>query len=211
MAKYSRIEVTLKMKETGIVTVFYNTDIGICMEVAKACYNGGARVFEFTNRGDFAHEVFGELTKYVHMELPEMAMGVGSVLDGSTTSLYIQLGADFIVSPALNHAVRFSSVGSTPPVGIILVQGQGPLTAATNFCPPTCSPGKIFITSAPSSSAFDISLAENLTAWFKAGVHCVGMGSKLISKSIIAEKNYKGLTSKVADAIKIVQELRKKV
>ena len=102
MAKYSRIEVVLQMKENGIVPVFYNADIAVCKQVLKACYDAGLRTFEFTNRGDFAHEVFADLNKYAKSELQGMMMGVGSVLDAGTTSLYLQLGADFIVSPIVN-------------------------------------------------------------------------------------------------------------
>ena len=103
MAKYTRIEVALKMQETGLVPVFYHPDVDVCLHVIKACYDGGVRVFEFTNRGDFAHEVFAELNKYAIKELPGMIMGVGSVVDAGTTSLYIQAGANFIVSPVLNE------------------------------------------------------------------------------------------------------------
>ena len=90
------------MGETGMVPVFYHKDVELCKGVLKACYDGGVRVFEFTNRGDFAHEVFGELVKYAAKELPDLILGVGSVVDAGTTSLYIQLGANFIVSPILN-------------------------------------------------------------------------------------------------------------
>ncbi|MEC8884414.1 MAG: bifunctional 4-hydroxy-2-oxoglutarate aldolase/2-dehydro-3-deoxy-phosphogluconate aldolase, partial [Bacteroidota bacterium] len=89
MAKYSRIEVVLQMKENGIVPVFYNADIAVCKQVLKACYDAGLRTFEFTNRGDFAHEVFADLNKYAKAELQGMIMGVGSVLDAGTTSLYL--------------------------------------------------------------------------------------------------------------------------
>ncbi len=103
MARFSRIEVTLLMKATGLVPVFYHPDAEIAKKVVKACYDGGARVFEFTNRGDFAHEVFAEVTKYARSEMPEMAMGIGSVIDAPTAAIYIQIGADFIVSPLLNE------------------------------------------------------------------------------------------------------------
>src|SRR5690606_7175618 len=102
MSRFTRISVALKMKETGIVPVFYHKDAEVCKTVLKACYDGGARVFEFTNRGDYAHEVFAELNRYAEKELPEMILGVGSVVDPGTTSLYLQLGAAFIVSPVLN-------------------------------------------------------------------------------------------------------------
>ena len=103
MARFTRIEVAIKMKETGMVPVFYNKDISLCKEVLKACYAGGVRVFEFTNRGDFAHEVFGELVKFAETECPEMILGVGSIIDGPTTALYLQLGANFIVSPIMDE------------------------------------------------------------------------------------------------------------
>ena len=90
------------MKATGIVPVFYHADVQTCKDILKACYDGGARVFEFTNRGDFAHEVFAELVKYATKELPGMMLGVGSVIDAGTTALYLQLGANFIVSPLIN-------------------------------------------------------------------------------------------------------------
>ena len=97
MARFTRIEVALKMKETGMVPVFYNKDIEVCKNVLKACYDGGARVFEFTNRGDRADLIFKQLITWVEKETPEMMMGVGSILDAPTTGIYIQLGADFIV------------------------------------------------------------------------------------------------------------------
>jgi len=97
MAQYSRIEVAQVMKETGLVPLFFNSDIEVSKKVLKACYNGGARLLEFTARGDFAHEVFGELTKYAVAELPGMIMGVGSVTDAAAASLYMSLGANFIV------------------------------------------------------------------------------------------------------------------
>ena len=102
MARFSRIEVALKMKETEMIPVFFHKDIEICKEVVKACYKVGARLFEFVNRGDFAHEVFGELIKWSAVECPEMILGVGSVIDAGTSSLYIQLGTNFVVSPILN-------------------------------------------------------------------------------------------------------------
>ena len=105
MAKYSRIEVAIKMKETGIVPVFYHGDAGLCKQVIKACYDGGIRVFEFTNRGDFASLVFAEVNKWVLNECPGMIMGVGSILDAGTASMYIALGANFIVSPLIDEGM----------------------------------------------------------------------------------------------------------
>ena len=103
MAQFTRIQVAIKMKETGLVPVFYHPDPKVCKDVLKACYDGGVRLFEFTNRGDFAHEIFAELNKYSIRELPGMILGIGSVIDAGTTSLYIQLGTNFVVSPVLKE------------------------------------------------------------------------------------------------------------
>ena len=91
------------MKETGVVPVFFDADIEVSKAVLKACYDGGIRVFEFVNRGDFAHEVFAELNKYALAELPGMILGAGSIVEEGTTALYIQAGANFIVSPLMNE------------------------------------------------------------------------------------------------------------
>lgn len=222
MASFSRIEVALKMKETGLVPVFYNPDIEICKSVVKACYSGGARVFEFTNRGDFAHEVFSALNKYVIKELPGLIMGVGSVVDPATTSLYIQLGANFIVSPVLNEEMAkicnrrkiawspgcgsVSEISKAEELGAEVVKifpGQevgGPkfVSAIKGPCPWT----NIMPTGGVEPTE------ENLSAWFKAGAYCVGMGSKLITKDIIKEKDFKKLEEKVNQTIRIIKSIK---
>lgn len=105
MAKFSKVQVITAMTETGMVPVFYHKDIEVAKEVLRACYKGGVRAFEFTNRGDFAHEVFGELVKFAQKECPEMIVGVGSIVDPATAALYIQLGANFVVGPLFNPEI----------------------------------------------------------------------------------------------------------
>ena len=73
MAKFDKIAVLKKIGDTGMVPVFYHKDLEVCKNVVKACYEGGVRAFEFTNRGDFAHEIFGELVKWADKECPELA------------------------------------------------------------------------------------------------------------------------------------------
>ena len=99
MARFDKIAVLDKIGSTGMVPVFYHKDAEVAKKVVKACYDGGVRAFEFTNRGDFAHEVFAEVVKYAAKECPEMAMGVGSIVDPATAALYLQLGACFVVGP----------------------------------------------------------------------------------------------------------------
>ena len=105
MAQFTRIEVAQTMKESGMVPLFFHSDIEVAKKVLKACYDGGARLMEFTNRGDFALEVFTELTKYAVKELPGMIMGVGSVTDAGAASAYMLNGANFVVTPVLREDI----------------------------------------------------------------------------------------------------------
>ena len=102
MAKFDKIQVLAKIAAAPMVPVFYNKDVEVCKNVVKACYEGGVRAFEFTNRGDFAQEVFAELVKWADKECPELALGIGSVVDAPTAALYLQLGACFVVGPLFN-------------------------------------------------------------------------------------------------------------
>lgn len=223
MARFSRIEVAIKMKETGMVPVFYNKDIEVCKKVLNACYEGGVRVFEFTNRGDYAHEVFNELNKYAAKELPEMMMGVGSVVDAGTTSLYIQLGACFIVSPILNAEMakvcNRRKIAWSPGCGSLTEISYAEELGAevVKIFPGSQVGGPSFVKAVkgpfPWTSIMPTGgvapTEENLTGWFKAGVHCVGMGSQLITKDIIAEEKYDILAKRSADALAIIAKLNK--
>jgi 2-dehydro-3-deoxyphosphogluconate aldolase/(4S)-4-hydroxy-2-oxoglutarate aldolase len=103
LSDMKRIDVALRMRETGVVPLYYNPDEKICREVISACYRGGMTIFEFTNRGEFAHELFGNLVNWARKEMPDLMLGAGTIIDAGTCSLYIQLGAGFIVSPLLNE------------------------------------------------------------------------------------------------------------
>ena len=87
MARFDKIAVLQKIGETRMVPVFYHQNAEVAQQVIKACYEGGVRAFEFTNRGDFAHEIFSECVKFAARECPEMAMGVGSVVDAPTAAM----------------------------------------------------------------------------------------------------------------------------
>lgn len=222
MAKYTRIQVSETMKATGIVPVFYHKDLEVCKQVVKACYEGGARVFEFTNRGDFAHEVFGELNKYVNENFKEMILGVGSVLDAGTASLYLQLGANFIVSPIVNPEMAKTcnrrKVAWMPGCGSVTEISYAEELGAevVKIFPGSQVGGPSFVKAVkgplPWSSIMPTGgvspTKENLKEWFEAGVHCVGIGSKLFLKKEDGSFNYEGISSKVSEAINIVQNLK---
>jgi len=224
VARFTRIEVAIAMKETGIVPVFYNKDIETCKKVLMACYKGGVRVFEFTNRGDYAHEVFAELNKWATVEAPEMILGIGSVVDAGTTSLYIQLGANFIVSPVLNPEMakvcNRRKIAWSPGCGSVTEIGYAEELGAevVKIFPGSQVGGPSFVKGVkgpfPWTSIMPTGGVEptedNLTKWFEAGVHCVGMGSQLITGEVIKSGDYSILENTCKDALALVRKLHNK-
>lgn len=223
MAQYSRIAVAEQMKATGIVPVFYHADVQTCKDILKACYDGGARIFEFTNRGDFAHEVFAELVKYATKELPGMMLGVGSVIDAGTTALYLQLGANFIVSPLINAEMAKTcnrrKIAWMPGCGSVTEINYAEELGAevVKIFPGSQVGGPSFVKAVkgplPWSSIMPTGgvspTEENLKEWFSAGVHCVGIGSKLFQKKEDGSFDLKKIEEKVQEALQIVESLKK--
>ncbi len=221
MAQYTRIEVATMMKQTGVVPLFYNSDIEISKQIVKACYNGGARVLEFTARGDFAHEVFEGLSKYVLTELPEMILGVGSVTDAASASRYMALGANFIVTPVLREDIAIVCNRRK----VLWSPGCGSLTEIARAEELGCEivklfPGGIygpnFVKAIKGPQPWTSIMPtggvaptkENLEAWFKAGATCVGLGSKLISKSSDGTYNFQAIEAQTKQAIQIIKQLK---
>lgn len=223
MAKYSRIEVASVMAATGMVPLFFHTDVELGKKIVKACYDGGARLMEFTSRGDFAFEIFGALNKYALAELPGMILGVGSITDAAAASLYMQLGANFIVTPVLREDIAIAcnrrkvlwspgcgtltEIARAEELGCEIVKlfpgdiyGPNFIKAIKGPCPWT----SIMPTGGVSTSE------ENLKGWFDAGVTCVGIGSQLISNAILANKDFDGLKLKVQETLAIIDKIRKK-
>ena len=221
MARFSRIHVFNEMQRTGLVPLFYNADVELSKKVLKACYYGGARLLEFTNRGDYAHEVFNELNKYAEQELPEMILGVGSVTDAGAASLYMQMGANFVVTPVLREDIALvcnrkkilwspgcaslSEISRAEELGCEFVKlfpggtyGPGFVKAIKGPCPWT----NIMPTGGVAPTE------ENLKGWFNAGVTCVGMGSNLVSKDVLANKDFSGLTATVNGALTLIEQIR---
>ena len=190
MAKFDKISVLQKIASAPMVPVFYHKDAEVAKKVIKACYEGGVRAFEFTNRGDFAQEVFAECVKFAAKECPEMAMGVGSVVDAPTAAMYIQMGACFVVGPLFNPDIAVvcnrrlvpycpgcmtvSEIGKAQELGCDLTKVFPGDVVGPNLVKGMLAPmpwSKIMVTGGVSPDE------ENLTKWFKAGVFCVGMGS----------------------------------
>ena len=221
MAKYTKLQVMQAIAETGMVPVFYHTDAEIAKQVLKACYAGGVRAFEFTNRGDFAQEVFGELVKYAVKELPGMIVGVGSVVDPATAALYLQLGANFVVGPLFNPAIapvcNRRLVPYCPGCGTVTEIGLAQ-EAGCDLCKvfpgDVLGPGFVKGLKAPMPwSQIMVTggvkpTRENLESWFKAGVTCVGMGSNLFPKEVIAAGEWDKISDLCRNALDIIKSVR---
>ncbi len=206
------------MKATPIVPVFYHKDATVVNNVIKACYEGGIRVFEFTNRGDFAHEVFAECAKFAARNCPEMILGVGSVVDAPTASLYIQMGASFIVGPLFNPDIAvvcnrrlvpycpgcgtISEIGKAQECGCDVTKiFPGEVLGSTfvkNLVAP-CPWSKVMVTGGVSPTE------ESIREWFAAGVFCVGMGSKLLPKEVITSGDWDSITRKCRECLSFVR------
>jgi 2-dehydro-3-deoxyphosphogluconate aldolase/(4S)-4-hydroxy-2-oxoglutarate aldolase len=223
MAKYTRIEVVQAMQATGLVPVFYHADVQLVKKILKAAYDAGARVFEFTNRGDFAHEVFGELNKFAIKELPEMMLGIGSVIDAPTAALYIQLGANFVVSPLLN--ADMAKVCNRRK--IMWVPGCGSLSEinyaeelGAEVCkifPAAQVGGPDFVKNVKAPCPWSLIMPtggvepdeENLRKWFNAGVCCVGMGSQLFLKKNIEANDFEAISNDIRNVLEMIKRIRK--
>ncbi len=220
--QYNKLQVLSAMSETGMVPVFYHKDVQVAKDVLKACYEGGVRVFEFTNRGDFANEVFARLVKYAQESLPGMIMGIGSVVDAGTASLYLQLGAKFIVGPCFNLEVAKVCNRRLIPY----TPGTGSVTEISNAQEAGCDLVKVFPAGNVGGPSYVKNVLgplpwsmlivtgaveptkENLTTWVKAGVTCVGMGSLLFPKEVIETGNWQFITDKCKEALGYIQEAR---
>jgi 2-dehydro-3-deoxyphosphogluconate aldolase/(4S)-4-hydroxy-2-oxoglutarate aldolase len=221
MARFTRIEVALAMASQGMVPLFYHSDAELGKRVLTACYRGGARLLEFTSRGDFAPEVFAALSKHCATELPEMILGVGSVTDAASASLYMHLGANFIVTPVLREDIALAcnrrkvlwSPGCGSLAEICRAEELG-CEIVKLFPGGTYGPDFVKSIKAPQPWTQLMPTGgvspdrENLSAWFRAGVACVGMGSQLISAELLQSKDFDLLEQRVRETLALIRELK---
>jgi len=219
-----RMTVLAAMMDQGVIPVFYHPDVEVCTKVIQACADGGAKCVEFTNRGEFAAHVFFEAARHFAKADPSVIMGVGSVVDAPTAGVYIANGAKFVVGPLTNPDVAklcnrrkipyspgcgsATEIGYAEELGCEIVKvfpggsvgGPDFVKAMLGPCPWT----RIMPTGGVDATE------ESLTKWFKAGVACVGIGSKLITKDLLAAKDYSGLEKKVSETIALIRKIRGK-
>ncbi len=222
MARFARLTVLNSMIDVGLVPVFHHGDIDTARSIVAALSRGGARAIEFTNRGDHAFEVFSELERYCASDHPDVILGVGSIVDAVTAGTYINVGANFVVGPTVDRRVAELcnarkvpySPGCTSPTEIArahelgceivkifpggLVGGPDFVRAVRGPCPWTLMmpTGGVDITE------------QSLAAWFAAGVPCVGIGSKLVSKDIVAAADWAALEQRTVDVLATISSVR---
>lgn len=217
---YSGPQLLEKIEETRIIPVFSHDDNEVAYAVVKACYEGGIRVFEFTNRSAQALSVFKYLVSRMG-DFPGMALGVGTIMNLEQCKAYFEAGAQFIVAPIVDEEVaafcREKGISWTPGCGTLteLIRGErlgaslmkvfpadvlGPKFIKGVLGP--CSHLKLMPTGGVTPEK------ENLKSWIEAGVVCVGMGSQLISKQVLAEERFETLTATVSAAISTIKTLK---
>ena len=223
MPRYNRLDTLMTMKQIGMVPIFYNADFEVAKNVICACADGGARAVEFTNRGDRAINVFTQLEEFCSTQRQDVILGVGSIVDAPTAAMYIAAGTNFIVGPLLDEdTARLCNARKIPyspgcgtlteihraeSLGVEIckifpggeIGGPSFVKAVKGPCPWT----DIMPTGGVSPTK------QSLTEWFSAGIACAGMGSKLITKELLAAKDYAGITKKVKETIQTIEEIRK--
>lgn len=210
------------MLADGMIPVFYHADPEVCRNVISSCYNAGLRLFEFTNRGDFAHELFSDLVKWAGKEYPDLIMGAGSVLDSATAVLYIQSGSNFIVSPLLDEETARTcnrrKVAWIPGAGSVTEISKAEELGAeiVKIFPGGAVGGPSFVSAVkgpmpwvnlmPTSGVE--SNEESIKAWFSAGVCAVGTGTQLITKELVKSKDWEQLTKNIAQTFTLVKKYK---
>ena len=225
MKRFSRLSVFQIMGETAIIPLFYHQDIEINKKVIKACYDGGARVFEFTNRGIQTHHLFSELKRWASEEMDDLILGVGSIVDAGTAALFIQEGADFVVSPIVNvemakvcnrrkiawipGCATLSEINFAEELGAEIVKlFPAAQIGGPDFIKSVLGPNH-WSSLMPSGGV--LPEQENLEKWFQAGAYCVGLGSKLIIKNKNGEYDYEKIRTLTKDTINFARDIKSQV
>ncbi len=222
MARFSRLHVWNTMEELGLVPLFYDGDVERATKTVAAIAAGGAKVVEFTNRGDRAFEVFRELIVHFQQTNPELVLGAGSVMDVATAGLYINLGANFIVGSVTNDEVArlcnrrkiayfpgcatSSEISHAEELGVEICKiFPGSELGGPSFVKAILGPSpwtKIMPTGGVDATY------ESIKGWFDAGVVCVGMGSKLVRSDWVKAGNWDALTQLTAQCLAWVRQAR---
>jgi 2-dehydro-3-deoxyphosphogluconate aldolase / (4S)-4-hydroxy-2-oxoglutarate aldolase len=222
VARYRRLDTLVLIKQIGLIPVFYEADIEVARSIVIALADGGARVVEFTNRGDHAVSVFSQLEQWCSQHRPEIVLGVGSIVDAPTAAMYIASGANFVVGPLLDQdtarVCNARKIPYCPGCGSATEIHQAHLLGV-EIC-------KVFPGDSVGGPAFVKNLLapcpwtdimptggvsptrESLSAWFGAGVACVAIGSKLVSNDLVKNRDYSAITEGIRATLELVRTLR---
>ncbi|MBT8215978.1 MAG: bifunctional 4-hydroxy-2-oxoglutarate aldolase/2-dehydro-3-deoxy-phosphogluconate aldolase [Acidimicrobiia bacterium] len=222
MAVHQKADVLATIRRDGVVPVFYNADVEVAREVARRLVSGGLSTIEFTNRGDGAIEVLADLIRWARRELPELIVGVGSVVDPATAGHVIDLGANFVFAPSLSAEVAAACNGRNIPY----VPGCGTLTEIqtayrlgsdfVRLFPAGSIGGPAFLRAVRAPCPWVQAVptggveptVDSMKAWFDAGAPAVGMGSKLLPGDLIRSQDWDGLEAQVGAAVGAVRAAR---
>ena len=224
MARFTRLDVLNEIVKTGLVPVFYHPDLETSKKIVAACAEGGAKAVEFTNRGDNAWRVFSDLVIHFAKADPSVILGVGSVLDEPTAALYISSGANFVVGPVLNPAVaricNRRKVPYSPGCGTAseISEAEELGVEIVKVFPGECVGGPAFVKAVLGPMPWSRIMPtggvdptkESIDAWFKAGITAAGIGSKLITKELLAAGDYAGIAKNVAKTLELIKAARAK-
>ena len=222
MAQFSRLDVLHTIIDTGLVPLFFKSDLEVAKKIVSACAEGGARVIEFTIRGDTAPFVFAELSRYATRELPHVILGAGTIIDPHTAALYIAYGANFIVGPNLNREVALLCnrhkipyfPGRATPTEISEAEALG--VEIVKLFPSSSIDGLKFVESLLEPCPWTRIMPtggiqateESITSWFRAGVSCIGMGSQLLRENFIAANDFARITCLARDILGWIRSAR---
>jgi 2-dehydro-3-deoxyphosphogluconate aldolase/(4S)-4-hydroxy-2-oxoglutarate aldolase len=224
MARFDRLTVLNTILADGMVPLFYNSNLETSRQVAAALSEGGSHVLEFTNRGDFAIEVFTALIKDCAKSHPDLIIGVGSVDDAPTAALYMAHGANFVVGPTFaeeiarlcnRHKVAYmpgcgsvSEIATAEEWGAEIVKVfPGESVGGPGFVKALLGP-RPWTRLMPTGGV--TSEEENLRAWFNAGVACVGMGSNLVRSEWVKGGNFQAIRETTQSALDLIRKIRAK-
>ena len=222
MARFDRLTVLNTLIADGMVPLFFHPDIDIATQTAEALAAGGSRVLEFTNRGDFAIEVFSALVKHAAEHCPQLIIGIGSVEDAPTAALFIAHGANFVVGPTFNEAVArlcnrrkiaympgcgsLNEIATAEEWGVEIVKAfPGSAVGGPGFVKAALGP-RPWMRIMPTGGV--TAEEANLRLWFAAGVACVGMGSGLISSAILKDRDFNTLTINTRAVLNRIERIR---
>ena len=216
-----RSEILKLIPEQGVLPLFFYKDTQVSIEVLKALYSAGIRSVEYTNRGEAALTNFREMRKVCDTELEGMYLGVGTIKNAETARAFIEAGADYIISPGLvEDAIKVAEEngllwvpGCMTPTEIIRADQLGAKMVKLfpgNLLGPSflsaikeLFPNLLFMP----TGGVEVE-KENLAGWFKAGVCAVGMGSKLITKSALENRDYEGIKTSTLKSLDLIREVR---